>query len=312
MQAAPPPKGADSAAACTRVMNSGRLPSEQFYIGYFNRGSGYRRAGDFDKALADFNKVVKLKPAFARGYHMRGLVQGDLGQRDDALADLDRAVELDTSEWSTYYARASLLRAKRRLRRGLRRLEDRGRAQARRDQSAALACAHHRRQGRLRGSAQRDQQGDLRTAATPPAPTTCAPRSPSRRSASMRLRGCRPGAARCAMRSPPLRRCKGRILEARGDTGGSEGPLPQGASSARRQHRGAQRAQDRGRAAQGAWASTPPTWRSISARPSRSAASGSCRRRAPSSTWTAASKSVLTGRDRPRRERGPTASPSRA
>lgn len=105
-------EGRNSAAACTRVMNSGRLPREQFYIGYFNRGSGYRRAGDFDKALADFKKVVTLRPKFARGYHMRGLVQGDLGARDEAFADLDRAIELDSREWSTYYSRASLLQAK--------------------------------------------------------------------------------------------------------------------------------------------------------------------------------------------------------
>jgi tetratricopeptide (TPR) repeat protein len=103
-------EGRESAAACTRVMNSGRLPDEQFYIGYFNRGSGYRRAGDFDKALIDFKRVVKLKPQFARGYHMRGLVEADLGARSEALADLDRAIELDAHEWSTYYMRASLRR----------------------------------------------------------------------------------------------------------------------------------------------------------------------------------------------------------
>ncbi len=104
-------EGRESAAACTRVMNSGRLRREQFYIGYFNRGSGYRRAGDFDKALADFKRVLKLKPKFARGYHMRGLVQADLGAREKALADLDRAIALDGREWSTYFTRASVLRA---------------------------------------------------------------------------------------------------------------------------------------------------------------------------------------------------------
>jgi tetratricopeptide (TPR) repeat protein len=104
-------QGRSSAAACTRVMDSGRLPREQFYIGYFNRGSGYRSAGDFDKALADFNKVVELKPRFARGYHMRGVVQDDLGARDKALADLDRAIELNSRDWSAYFSRATVLRA---------------------------------------------------------------------------------------------------------------------------------------------------------------------------------------------------------
>lgn len=104
-------KGRSSAAACTRVMNSGRLPRSQSYIGHFNRGSSYRRAGDFRKALADFQKVVALKPRFARGYHARGLAYEDLGKRDKALADLQRAIKLNKKDWSAYYSRASLRRA---------------------------------------------------------------------------------------------------------------------------------------------------------------------------------------------------------
>lgn len=104
-------KGLNSAAACTRVMNSGRLPNAQFYIGHFNRGSGYRRAGEFQKALSDFQKVVSLKPRFARGYHARGLVYADLGKTDDAIADLNQAIKLNSKDWSVYYSRATLRRA---------------------------------------------------------------------------------------------------------------------------------------------------------------------------------------------------------
>ncbi len=86
-------EGRSSAAACTRVMNSGRLPRAQFYIGYFNRGSAYRRAGDANKALADFNNVLQRKPGFARGLVMRAVAYDDLDNRDKALADLDEAVE---------------------------------------------------------------------------------------------------------------------------------------------------------------------------------------------------------------------------
>ncbi len=55
-------KNRSAAAACTRVMDSGRLPRAQMYIGHFNRGTAYRRAGDFDKAVSDFSKVLELKP----------------------------------------------------------------------------------------------------------------------------------------------------------------------------------------------------------------------------------------------------------
>lgn len=106
--------GRSSAAACSRVMASGRLPRSQFYIGYFNRGSAYRRAGDAKKALSDFNKVLKRKPGFARGHVMRAVTYDDLGNRKKALADLNKAVKHDPKSWSAYYIRATVLRAEER------------------------------------------------------------------------------------------------------------------------------------------------------------------------------------------------------
>ena len=106
-------KGLSSAAACTRVMNSGRLPDEQFWIGHFNRGSGYRRANDYDKALADFDKAVELNSRFARAYQGRALVHDEQGEDYKAHADLDRAIELDPRDWSAYYSRATILRGAR-------------------------------------------------------------------------------------------------------------------------------------------------------------------------------------------------------
>src|SRR5665648_349277 len=93
-----------AAAACTRVMDSGRLPREQMDIGFFNRGSANRRAGDFSKAVADFTKVLELKPGFARAYEARGLAQDDLDNRDKALADLDEAIKQDGNAWQLIYS----------------------------------------------------------------------------------------------------------------------------------------------------------------------------------------------------------------
>jgi tetratricopeptide (TPR) repeat protein len=105
-------KGRDSANACTRVMDSGRLPRNQFYIGYFNRGSGYRQAGDLDAALTDFNRVIALNADFARAYHARGLVRDEQDAPDKALEDFDRAIKIDDKDWGTYYSRAVLRRAR--------------------------------------------------------------------------------------------------------------------------------------------------------------------------------------------------------
>jgi tetratricopeptide (TPR) repeat protein len=98
-------------AACSRIMNSGRLPREQMWIGYFNRGSANRHAGEYAKAVADFTQVVALNPSFARAYQSRGMAQDDLGARDKALIDLDKAIEVDPKDWSGFYSRAVVLRA---------------------------------------------------------------------------------------------------------------------------------------------------------------------------------------------------------
>jgi tetratricopeptide (TPR) repeat protein len=99
------------AAACTRVMSSGRLPNEQMYIGHFNRGTGYRRAGDTDKAISDFTKVLQLKPDFVRAYEARGMAHADSGDREAAMADLDEAVKRGGEQWQYHYTRAVVLRA---------------------------------------------------------------------------------------------------------------------------------------------------------------------------------------------------------
>lgn len=104
-------KDPGAAAACTRVMNSGRLPREQMWIGYFNRGIANRHAGQYAKAVADFTQVLALNPTFARAYQSRGMAQDDLGARDKALIDLDKAIDVDPKDWSAFYSRAIVLRA---------------------------------------------------------------------------------------------------------------------------------------------------------------------------------------------------------
>ena len=100
------------AAACTRVMNSGRLPRRQFYIGYYNRAASYRKAGKNRRALSDLNRVVKLRPRFAKAYYARALIRHDLAHLDDALSDMDRYIALEPKNWSAYYSRAVLRRKK--------------------------------------------------------------------------------------------------------------------------------------------------------------------------------------------------------
>jgi tetratricopeptide (TPR) repeat protein len=102
-------RGRASAEACTRVMNSGRLPDEQRYIGHFDRGMAYHHAGEYMRAWVDYNEAINLHP-FARGYHARAFIKQDLGAYDGALADTGRAIALAPSDWYGFYCRALILR----------------------------------------------------------------------------------------------------------------------------------------------------------------------------------------------------------
>lgn len=104
-------KDPGAAAACTRIMNSGRLPREQMWIGYFNRGTANRHSGRYAMAVADFTQVLALNPGYARAYQSRGMAQDDLGARDKALIDLDKAIDVDPKDWSAFYSRAVVMRA---------------------------------------------------------------------------------------------------------------------------------------------------------------------------------------------------------
>lgn len=101
-----------SAAACTRVMESGRLWENQHYIGHYNRGWSYFNAGDYDKALADFDRSIKLNPGHADTYLSRALARHMLGARVESAADLDLYLEKkgETAEARINRARLFLAR----------------------------------------------------------------------------------------------------------------------------------------------------------------------------------------------------------
>jgi len=99
------------AKACTRVMESGRLPSAQMYIGFFNRGTALSRAGDYEAAIADFARALERRPLFARAFEARGLAYAAQGSFSKAVADLDASVAREPSEWRFLFSRAAVLRA---------------------------------------------------------------------------------------------------------------------------------------------------------------------------------------------------------
>jgi tetratricopeptide (TPR) repeat protein len=70
-----------------------RIPP-RFAEAYGNRSTARQAAGDLDSALADADRALALDPSLADAYVNRDVVRNAKGDLDCAIADLDRAIEL--------------------------------------------------------------------------------------------------------------------------------------------------------------------------------------------------------------------------
>ena len=63
-------------------------------MAYHNRGVAYQFKGDLDRAIADYNKAIELRPNYARAYESRGSAYASKGVFSNAVADVTKASEL--------------------------------------------------------------------------------------------------------------------------------------------------------------------------------------------------------------------------
>ncbi|HPS72829.1 MAG TPA: tetratricopeptide repeat protein [Bacteroidales bacterium] len=76
------------------------------FNGFNSRGRLYFDRGDIDKAMPDFNRSIALNPRFAKAYSNRGAVYGLKNDYVHAVADFTKALELNPREYVTYSNRA--------------------------------------------------------------------------------------------------------------------------------------------------------------------------------------------------------------
>src|SRR5262245_31189957 len=74
-------------ASCTALIDSGRYARQNLSILHSNRGIAYGKAGDLDRAIADFDNAIRITPSHLRAYINRG--NAYLAKRDfeRAIAD---------------------------------------------------------------------------------------------------------------------------------------------------------------------------------------------------------------------------------
>ena len=69
---------------------------------YNNRGVAYDDKGEFDRAVADYNKAIDLNPDYVDAYNNRGGAYHDKGEFDRAVADYNKAIDLKSDYAQAY------------------------------------------------------------------------------------------------------------------------------------------------------------------------------------------------------------------
>jgi tetratricopeptide (TPR) repeat protein len=78
-------------------------------FGYLLRTTIYIETEQYDLAIADCNKIIRLNPGFARAYLFRGLAYLEKNQHDRAAADFEEAYRLKPDEFRAEYKRLGKL-----------------------------------------------------------------------------------------------------------------------------------------------------------------------------------------------------------
>lgn len=92
---------------CTQLLTAkGFSTSDRAHI-FNNRGIAYEKIDEFDKAVADYDQAISLKPDFSWAYHNRGIVHRRQGDLDKAIADHTEALRLDPNFAEAFNSRGN-------------------------------------------------------------------------------------------------------------------------------------------------------------------------------------------------------------
>jgi tetratricopeptide (TPR) repeat protein len=66
--------------------------------------------GQTDRAIADYDRAIRLVPGYAQAFYNRGLAYDDKGEPDRAIANYDQAIRLVPTYAMAFYRRGLDLR----------------------------------------------------------------------------------------------------------------------------------------------------------------------------------------------------------
>ena len=94
--------------ACTAFIDSGQGTTTALAVAYNNRGNAYATRGDYDRAILDFDRSIKLNPTHAKPFNNRGVAYLRKGEYDIAIESLDEAIKLNPNYGGAFANRAGI------------------------------------------------------------------------------------------------------------------------------------------------------------------------------------------------------------
>ncbi len=82
-------------------------------VSQYNRGTTYLAEGQYDKAIACFDTIIKQEGEFPEAYCNRGTAHYEARRYDKAIRDFNQAIELNPEFSEAYYNRAMVYYHKR-------------------------------------------------------------------------------------------------------------------------------------------------------------------------------------------------------
>jgi tetratricopeptide (TPR) repeat protein len=78
--------------ACSVVITRGLADKQDLSAAFKNRGNAYDDKGQYDRAIADYDKAIAINPADADAFNDRGATHSAMRKYDLAIKDYDKAL----------------------------------------------------------------------------------------------------------------------------------------------------------------------------------------------------------------------------
>lgn len=79
---------------CTKAINTNLLTHYELVHSLDSRGWAYRRKGDYDDAIRDYDRAIQLQPDYAEAYNGRGLAYYEKKEYQLAIQDYTQAIRI--------------------------------------------------------------------------------------------------------------------------------------------------------------------------------------------------------------------------